>query len=272
MELLCSKAGPMHFYGVTIDDTQLALLLLSNIALATSKDWGQEFCQTLQIIRRCYAYNYVHNTTSITNMLHEFATADGVRKLNDAPAPTGTATLSLTMFPSSRNFSNSKQWKPMPKPPPPYTQRVLLLPKHHTNNNVEAVMNMGTHTTIHALEDMVIEVGLTTHPTHALIGGNKPDVSPIPTSKRTLASGTSATKGTEPGGSAMRWRSCTHHTTNSLRTWVGTGARAVMMFDGVGLRVLTVLDRIIGLLLKEETKQQLILLLTQKNFLHQSIQ
>ena len=35
MKLLCSKAGHMHSYGITIDDAQLALVLLANTALAT---------------------------------------------------------------------------------------------------------------------------------------------------------------------------------------------------------------------------------------------
>jgi hypothetical protein len=39
MELLRSKAGSMHSYGITIDLTQIALVLLANIPLATSKDW-----------------------------------------------------------------------------------------------------------------------------------------------------------------------------------------------------------------------------------------
>jgi hypothetical protein len=90
MNLLHSKAGRMHSYGVTIDDIQLALLLLANIALATSENWGQEFCPTIQTIHRRYAYNYVHDTASITDMLCELASADGIRKLNDVPVPSGT--------------------------------------------------------------------------------------------------------------------------------------------------------------------------------------
>jgi hypothetical protein len=65
MERLRSKAERMHSYGVTINDTQLALVLLANIDLVTSKDWGCKFHPALQTIRHQYAYNYVHNTTSI---------------------------------------------------------------------------------------------------------------------------------------------------------------------------------------------------------------
>jgi hypothetical protein len=91
MELLRSKAGCMQSYGIAIDATQLSLVLLANIDLATGKNWGHEFCSTLQSIQRKYTYNYTHTTASITNILKELASADGVRKLTDAPTPCGHA-------------------------------------------------------------------------------------------------------------------------------------------------------------------------------------
>ena len=91
MELLRAKAGRMTAYGITVDDSQLALVLLANIDIASSHDWGREFRPTLQTIRRRFTYNHAHNATTVAAMLKELAGADGVRKLNDAPAPTGTA-------------------------------------------------------------------------------------------------------------------------------------------------------------------------------------
>eukprot|EP00804_Cyclotella_cryptica_P030326 CCRYP_011862-RA/>CCRYP_011862-RA protein AED:0.33 eAED:0.33 QI:0/0/0/1/0.66/0.75/4/0/887 len=91
MELLRAKAGRMTAYGITVDDSQLALVLLANIDIASSHDWGREFCPTLQTIRRRFAYNHAHNAATVTAILKELAGADGVHKLNDAPAPTGTA-------------------------------------------------------------------------------------------------------------------------------------------------------------------------------------
>jgi hypothetical protein len=91
MELLRSKAGRMQSYGIAIDDTQLALVLLANIDLAASKNWGHEFHLTIQSIPCKYAYNYTHTTASITDILKELASADGVRKLTDAPTPCGHA-------------------------------------------------------------------------------------------------------------------------------------------------------------------------------------
>ena len=78
MELLRSKVGRLTSYGITIDDTQLALILLANIDTAASNEGGHKFRPTLQTIRRCYAYNRVHDTTSISDMLRELAGADGV--------------------------------------------------------------------------------------------------------------------------------------------------------------------------------------------------
>lgn len=91
MELLRAKAGRMTAYGITVDDSQLALVLLANIDVATGHDWGREFRPTLQTIRRKYAYNHAHDAATVAAILKELAGADGVRKLNDAPAPTGTA-------------------------------------------------------------------------------------------------------------------------------------------------------------------------------------
>ena len=82
----------MHSYGIVVDDTQLALVLLANIELATSEAWGREFRPALQTIRRAYAYNFAHTNDSLTVILRELAGADGVRKLNEAPsASTGAA-------------------------------------------------------------------------------------------------------------------------------------------------------------------------------------
>eukprot|EP00804_Cyclotella_cryptica_P017383 CCRYP_020246-RA/>CCRYP_020246-RA protein AED:0.61 eAED:0.61 QI:0/0/0/0.5/1/1/2/0/312 len=75
----------MHSYGIVVDNTQLALVLLANVELATSKAWGWEFRPALQTIRRAYAYNYAHTSDSITAILRELAGADGVCKLNKAP-------------------------------------------------------------------------------------------------------------------------------------------------------------------------------------------
>lgn len=91
MELLRSKAGRLQSYGIKLDDTQLAIVLLANIDVAAGDDWGREFRPALQTIRRRFPYNHVHDTASIAAMLTELAGADGVRKLHDAPAPLGTA-------------------------------------------------------------------------------------------------------------------------------------------------------------------------------------
>ena len=78
----------MHSYSIVIDDTQLALVLLTNIELAASEAWGREFRPALQTIRRNYTYNYVHTRGSITIILRELAGDDGVQKLTEAPPPT----------------------------------------------------------------------------------------------------------------------------------------------------------------------------------------
>ncbi len=77
----------MHSYGIVVNDTQLALVLLANIKLAASEAWGCKFCPALQTIHRTYAYNFAHTSGSITIILQELAGADGVCKLNKAHPP-----------------------------------------------------------------------------------------------------------------------------------------------------------------------------------------
>ncbi len=92
MELMQSNAARMAMYGIIIGIPQLTLTLLANIVTATKSDYGCEFCSAMHSIRKKYAYNHVHDATSLQTILTELAGADGVRALKDAPAPnTGTA-------------------------------------------------------------------------------------------------------------------------------------------------------------------------------------
>ena len=50
MEILQAKIARIHSYGITIDDTQLAITLLTDIKLAANKDYGCEFRPAIQAI------------------------------------------------------------------------------------------------------------------------------------------------------------------------------------------------------------------------------
>ena len=88
VEALRAKCARLTSYGVALDDTQLALIILANVELASTQEFGSEFKTTLRSIRRQYAYSHVHDQTSIATILQELAAADSVRQLKDAPAPT----------------------------------------------------------------------------------------------------------------------------------------------------------------------------------------
>jgi hypothetical protein len=78
--------------GIVIGIPQLTLTLLANIETATKSDYGREFRSAMHAICKKYAYNHVHDATSLQTILTELAGADGVRALRDAPAPNaGTA-------------------------------------------------------------------------------------------------------------------------------------------------------------------------------------
>ncbi len=77
----------MATYGIVIGIPQLTLTLLANIKTATRSDYGGKFCSAMHAICKKYAYNHVHDATSLQTILMELAGADGVWALKDAPAP-----------------------------------------------------------------------------------------------------------------------------------------------------------------------------------------
>jgi hypothetical protein len=87
MEQLRTKVARVTSYGITHDETAVALTLLANIEQAAKHDWGREFRPALQEIRRQFKYNHKHTAASIATMTSELAVADAVRQLSDAPAP-----------------------------------------------------------------------------------------------------------------------------------------------------------------------------------------
>ena len=92
MELMQSNAARMATCGIVVGIPQLTLMLLANIKTATKSDYGREFCSAMHTIHKKYAYNHVHDATSLQTILMELTGADGVRALKDAPTPnTGTA-------------------------------------------------------------------------------------------------------------------------------------------------------------------------------------
>lgn len=87
VEILCSRAGRIKSYGITVDKAQPALVILANIETAAKEDYGSEFRPALQVIRRKYRYNHVHDDRFVAYILQTCAGADQVQQLNDAPPP-----------------------------------------------------------------------------------------------------------------------------------------------------------------------------------------
>jgi len=81
MELMQANAARMATSGIVIGIPQLMLTLLANIKTATKSDYGCEFCSAMHAIRKKYAYNHVHDVTSLQTILTELAGANGVRTL-----------------------------------------------------------------------------------------------------------------------------------------------------------------------------------------------
>ncbi len=80
------------------------LTLLANIETATKSDYGCQFCLAMHAIRKKYAYNQVHDATSLQTILTELAGAKRVRAFKDAPAPNAMTGCSIA---NSISFLNT---------------------------------------------------------------------------------------------------------------------------------------------------------------------
>jgi hypothetical protein len=84
-KILVNKATT---FGVTVHVSLFVINLKANMEYAQSHEWGREFRVSGQAIRKKYPdYTYKHNQTSYDDMVKEYAAADRVRVLREAPAP-----------------------------------------------------------------------------------------------------------------------------------------------------------------------------------------
>jgi hypothetical protein len=85
-QILVNKA---QSFGITIDVSLLVVNLEANMEFAQSHEWGREFRVCGQVVRKKYPdYTHKHNQTSFDDIVKEYATADRVRDLTEAPTPT----------------------------------------------------------------------------------------------------------------------------------------------------------------------------------------
>jgi hypothetical protein len=87
MAQLKTMATRLKPFGINPAKPELTLILLANIHHSKEQDWGQEFCAAMAAIRKKYAYNHVHDATSLVFILKELAGADELRTMKLAPAP-----------------------------------------------------------------------------------------------------------------------------------------------------------------------------------------
>ena len=75
-------------FGVSVDVSLLVMNLEANMEYAQSHKWGCKFRVSGQAIRKKYPnYSHSHDQTSYDDMVQEYAAADRVQVLREAPAP-----------------------------------------------------------------------------------------------------------------------------------------------------------------------------------------
>jgi hypothetical protein len=91
VERLRSQAAKSKGYGVKVGEDVIVLIIISNVEWAASQDWGGEFCNAMQSIRREFTYNKVHDASSCLNIMKFLVAADEARDLRKAKWPSGMA-------------------------------------------------------------------------------------------------------------------------------------------------------------------------------------
>ena len=74
-------------FGVTIDVSLLIMNLKANMEYTQSHEWGRKFRVSGQAIRKKFTNSHKHDQTLYDDMIQEYAAADCVRLLREAPAP-----------------------------------------------------------------------------------------------------------------------------------------------------------------------------------------
>ena len=88
VERLRAKAAGLNTCGITMHKDTIALVILLNIENTAKHKWGSNFQTAMHTIRHQYAYDAVHNTTSVVSILTKLAAVDQNRNMCNVPAST----------------------------------------------------------------------------------------------------------------------------------------------------------------------------------------
>ena len=92
MAVLRARAACLAAYGVAIDETQVATIVLGEADDASLEPWGREIATEMAKLRVKYPFDHRHDAVSVADIMTHLAVADGVRRMTAAPAPkTATA-------------------------------------------------------------------------------------------------------------------------------------------------------------------------------------
>ena len=85
MEILRDSIARLASFGVTVDATQIAIVILANVEYAAKHPWGNEYKHARDTIGRKYQYNHTHDDASIKDILSILEDADKARTMGRQP-------------------------------------------------------------------------------------------------------------------------------------------------------------------------------------------
>ena len=207
MELLRAKVARIHSYGITVDDTQLAIILLANVELAAREDYGREFHPAIQAIQcSTPTTTPILPPASRPSLLNVQALTAYKNSTKHPPVTQAAHTPYRTKSPTSPNSSRNKPTGT----PPTSTNPQLLCSQTATHPPMPATAVEATTPHPHQRDRAVAQNPATTHvrttgTTPARIAKSSNSTASIPTFHTTTAFGTRSTTVTAPGAYATRW-------------------------------------------------------------------
>jgi hypothetical protein len=102
VEMIKNKVSNIAALGITFPASMIVTVILAEIENVMDNEWAREFGVPMRKIREKYGYDFVHNDNTLKAVVTELATADNLRDLRAAPAPSGVAyAVAASEYPNS---------------------------------------------------------------------------------------------------------------------------------------------------------------------------
>lgn len=91
VEMIKSKVANIASLGIAFPAAMIVTVILAEVENVMDNPWAREFSVPMREIRELYGYDFVHTDETLKTVVTKLATADNLRDLRAASAPSGVA-------------------------------------------------------------------------------------------------------------------------------------------------------------------------------------